>query len=108
MFIQEDEFSISKLRITEAQFNNGMEMLNTLDGGNSLIEAATIETGRDYINDSNSKPKTGLLTSAIIGLTLINPAAGAGAAYLIGKYGEDKLTQRSIDLGKDYIKNQSK
>ena len=46
--------------------------------------------------------------SVLIGLTLINPAAGAGAAYLIGKYGEDKLTQRSIDLGKDYIKNQSK
>lgn len=31
---------------------------------------------------------------------------GIGASYLIGKYGEDKLTQRSIDIGKNYIKKQ--
>jgi hypothetical protein len=73
----------------------------------SFTEIANFGYGA-YNLTGNSKPKTGLLTYAITGLTLINPIAGAGTAYLIGKYGEDKLTQRSIDLGKDYIKNQSK
>ena len=53
----------------------------------------------------NSKPLTGLVTGAVGGLTLVNPALGLSAAYLIGKYGEDKLSQRSIDIGKRYIKN---
>ncbi|MBU1014178.1 MAG: RHS repeat-associated core domain-containing protein [Bacteroidetes bacterium] len=58
-----------------------------------------------YNMTGNSKPLTGLVTGAVGRLTLINPAAGLGAAYLIGKYGEDKLSQRSIDIGKQYIKN---
>jgi RHS repeat-associated protein len=58
-----------------------------------------------YNMTGNSKPLTGLVTGAVGALTLINPAAGLGAATLIGKYGEDKLSQRSIDIGKQYIKN---
>ncbi len=58
-----------------------------------------------YNMTGNSRPLTGLVTGAVGGLTLINPAAGLGAAYLIGKNGEDKLSQRSIDIGKQYIKN---
>jgi len=53
----------------------------------------------------NSKPKTGLITGGVGALTLVNPALGFGAAYLIGKFGEDKLSQRSIDIGKTHIKN---
>ncbi len=58
-----------------------------------------------YNMSGNSKLLTGLVTGAVGGLTLINRAAGLGAAHLIGKYGEDKLSQRSIDIGKQYIKN---
>jgi RHS repeat-associated protein len=58
-----------------------------------------------YNMTGNSKLLTGLVTGAVGGLTLINRAAGLGAAHLIGKYGEDKLSQRSIDIGKQYIKN---
>lgn len=57
-----------------------------------------------YNMTGNSKPLTGLVTGVVGLTTLINPPLGLGAAYLIGKYGEDKLTQRSIDLGKQFIK----
>ncbi len=55
-----------------------------------------------YNLTGNSKPLTGLLTVGVGLLTLSPPGLGVG--YLIGKYGEDKLTQRSIDLGKDFIR----
>ena len=58
-----------------------------------------------YNLSGNSKVKTGLITGAVGILTLANPALGLGAGYLIGKFGEDKLSQRSIDIGKQYIKN---
>ena len=57
-----------------------------------------------YNMTGNSKPLTGLVIGAVGLTTLINPPLGLGAAYLIGKYGEDKLSQRSIDLGKQFIK----
>jgi RHS repeat-associated protein len=57
-----------------------------------------------YNLTGNSKVKTGLLTGAVGGLIVANPIIGVGAAYLIGKYGEDKLTQRSIDIGKSHVK----
>lgn len=58
-----------------------------------------------YNLTGNSKVLTGLVTNYVGLSILIHPPLGLGAAYLIGKYGEDKLTQRSIDLGKQYIKN---
>jgi RHS repeat-associated protein len=58
-----------------------------------------------YNMTGNSKPLTGMVTVAVAGLTLINPGAGLGVGSLIGKFGEDRLSQRSIDLGKKYIKN---
>ena len=57
-----------------------------------------------YNLTGNSKVKTGILTGAVGILTVINPVAGAVAAYAVGAYGEDKLTQRSIDLGKSHAK----
>lgn len=57
-----------------------------------------------YNLTGNSKAKTGVLTGAVGILTAINPVAGAAAAYVIGAYGEDKLTQRSINLGKSHAK----
>jgi RHS repeat-associated protein len=57
-----------------------------------------------YNLSGNSKGITGLITGAVGALTLANPALGLGAAYLIGKFGEDKLSQISIDMGKQYIK----
>jgi len=58
-----------------------------------------------YNMTGNNKLLTGAVTGVVGGLTLINPAIGIGAAHLIGRYGEDKLSQRSIDIGKQYIKN---
>lgn len=58
-----------------------------------------------YNISGNSKGKTVLISGAIGGLTLVNPVLGLGAGYIIGKFGEDKLSQRSIDIGKQYIKN---
>jgi RHS repeat-associated protein len=58
-----------------------------------------------YNLSGNSKVKTVLITGAVGALTLANPALGLGAGYLIGKFGEDKLSQRSIDIGKQYIKD---
>jgi RHS repeat-associated protein len=57
-----------------------------------------------YNMSGNNKTLTGLVTGVVGLTTLINPPLGLGAAYLIGNYGEDKLTQRSIDLGKQFIK----
>jgi len=57
VFIQEDEFSISKLRITEAQFNNGMEMLNTLDGNGmnatDVVTESWMINNRQYDSENN-------------------------------------------------------
>ncbi|MCF2495380.1 hypothetical protein [Dyadobacter chenhuakuii] len=57
-----------------------------------------------YNLTGNSKPWAFALTVGVGLLTRVNPALGLGAAYLIGKYGEDKLSQRSIDLGKEFIR----
>jgi len=58
-----------------------------------------------YNLSGNSNPKSILIIGGVSALTLVCPVLGSGAAYLIGKYGEDKLSQRSIDIGKQYIKN---
>jgi hypothetical protein len=58
-----------------------------------------------YNMTGNNKALTGFLTAATAVATYALPGVGLGAGYLIGKYGEDKLSQRSIDLGKEYIKN---
>lgn len=54
----------------------------------------------------NNKFSTGLLTGTI-GLTIASPflVVGITAGSLIGKYGEDKLSQRSIYIGRAYKKN---
>ncbi len=52
----------------------------------------------------NNKPLTLAITGAVGWVTLVNRPLGLGSAYLIGKYGEDKLSQRSIDIGKDFIR----
>ncbi len=58
-----------------------------------------------YNLSGNSKVKTGAITVGVGILTVLNPVLGITTATLIGKYGEDKLSQRSIDIGKQYIKN---
>jgi len=58
-----------------------------------------------YNMTGNNKPLTGLVTVAVGRLTLTNPVLDLGTAYLIGKYGEDKLSQKSINFGKQFIKN---
>ena len=58
-----------------------------------------------YNLTGNSKPLTvagALVNTAVV---VANPVIGIGTARLIGKFGEDKLTQRSIDIGKSFIKN---
>jgi len=59
-----------------------------------------------YNLSGNSKIKTGIITEGVGILTVLNPPLGLRVAYLIGKYGEDKLSQRSINIGKQYIKNE--
>jgi hypothetical protein len=44
------------------------------------------------------------MTGVVGWMTLANRPIGLASAYLIGKYGEDKLSQRSIDIGKDFIR----
>lgn len=56
-----------------------------------------------YNLSGNSKPIAGIISAGVGVLVLTNPAVGLGAATLISKFGEDKLSQRSIDIGKDYI-----
>ena len=58
-----------------------------------------------YNLTGNSIPITGALTLGVGVLTLANPVMGITAATLISKFGEDKLSQRSIDLGKQFIIN---
>jgi RHS repeat-associated protein len=58
-----------------------------------------------YNMTGNNKILTGAVTGVVGGLTILNPAIGLGAAHIISRYGEDKLSQRSIDMGKQYIKN---
>ncbi|MCF0075667.1 RHS repeat-associated core domain-containing protein [Dyadobacter sp. CY261] len=48
---------------------------------------------------------TAALTLATGLLTLAQPAVGMTAGYLIGRFGEDRLSQRSIDIGKRFINN---
>jgi hypothetical protein len=57
-----------------------------------------------YNLTGNSKSLTVALTVGVGILTRMNPALGLGAAYLIGKHGEDKLSQRSINIGKEFIR----
>jgi hypothetical protein len=57
-----------------------------------------------YNLTGNSKSRITALTVGVGLLTRMNPALGLGTAYLIGKYGEDKLSQRSIDIGKEFIR----
>jgi len=59
-----------------------------------------------YNLTGNNKVLTGLLTGSVAAFSLIHPIIGGGIAYLIGKYGEDTLTQRAIDLGKQHVKTQ--
>ena len=57
-----------------------------------------------YNLTGNNKPLTAVVTAGVVYLTIVNKHVGLTTAYLIGKYGEDKLSQRSIDLGKNYAK----
>lgn len=57
-----------------------------------------------YNLSGNNKYVMGAITGAVGWMTLANRPLGVASAYLIGKYGEDKLSQRSIDIGKDFIK----
>jgi hypothetical protein len=36
---------------------------------------------------------------------MLLPPVGAAAAYWLYKHGEDPITQRSIDIGKEYIRD---
>jgi RHS repeat-associated protein len=57
-----------------------------------------------YNLSGNNKYVMGAITGAVGWMTLANKPIGIASAYLIGKYGEDKLSQQSIDIGKDFIK----
>jgi hypothetical protein len=57
-----------------------------------------------YNLSGNNKPLTLAITGVVGWMSMVNKPLGLGSAYLIGKYGEDKLSQRSIDIGKDFIK----
>jgi RHS repeat-associated protein len=83
------------------------------DAGNFAAGAVAQSSGMEpivqygfgaYNLTGNSKPLTVALTAGVVLLTRISPALGLGSAYLIGKYGEDKLSQRSINIGKDFIR----
>ena len=83
------------------------------DGGNFAAGAVAQMSGIEpivqfgygaYNLTGNNLPLTGLVTYATVFSILVNPTLGFGTAYIIGKYGEDVLTQRSIDLGKQFIK----
>jgi hypothetical protein len=83
------------------------------DAGNFTAGAVAQKSGLEpiaqfgygaYNLTGNNKLLTGAVTVFVGGLTLMNPAVGLGAAYLISKHGEDKLSQNAIDIGKQYIK----
>ena len=57
-----------------------------------------------YNLTGNNKIATGAVTIGTAWLTRISPVHGLAAAYFISRYGEDELSQRSIDLGKDFIR----
>ncbi|TAF59984.1 MAG: hypothetical protein EAZ57_09410 [Cytophagales bacterium] len=59
-----------------------------------------------YNLTGNDKILTAHITVAVVALIAWPPTTGwgLGIAYLIAEYGEDTLTQRSIDIGKEYIK----
>ena len=84
------------------------------DGGNFTAGAVAQMSGFEpiaqfgygaYNLTGNNKPLTGAITVFVGGLILSNPSIGLGVASFISKYGEDKLSQKAIDIGKKYIKN---
>jgi|GEM_PF-2397721 len=84
------------------------------DAGNFAAGAVAQKSGIEpivqfgygaYNLTGNNKLRTGVLTLGV-GITIMaNPMIGLTTGYLIGKYGEDILSQRSIDIGKQFIKN---
>ena len=59
-----------------------------------------------YNLSGNNALTTGLITAGQAIFVLLNPAVGLTTSQLISLFGEDKLSQRSIDLGKQHIKRQ--
>jgi RHS repeat-associated protein len=57
-----------------------------------------------YNLSGNNKYIMGAMTGVVGWITLANRPIGLASAYFIGKYGKDKLSQRSIDIGKDFIR----
>lgn len=57
-----------------------------------------------YNLTGNSKPWTVALSIGVGFLSTFSPGLGLNTAYLVGKYGEDKLSQRSIDIGKEFVR----
>jgi len=92
----------------------GNKYASPRDAGNFVAGAVAQMSGIEpiaqfgygaYNLTGNSKPLTLGLTLGVGVLTLANPALGLTAAGLISKFGEDKLSQFSIDLGKQFILN---
>lgn len=61
-----------------------------------------------YNLSGNNKTLTGMITYVVGTMSFVNPSIGLTAGFIIGRYGEDKLSQRSIDIGKQFIKNKNK
>jgi RHS repeat-associated protein len=57
-----------------------------------------------YNMSGNNKGKTGGIVGLNGAISAVNPPAGALGAVLIRAFGEDKLSRRSIKLGRDYYK----
>ena len=102
-----------KTKVSNGSLLNG-KYASPRDAGNFAAGAVAQMSGIEpiaqfgygaYNLTGNSKPITGALTLGVGVLTLANPALGITAATLISKFGEDKLSQRSIDLGKEFIRN---
>ncbi len=79
------------------------------DAGNYAAGAVAVQSGIEpvvqfgfaaYNMTGNSKLLTGIVTGAV-GL---NPSGGGVVGLLISKFGEDELSQRSIDIGKQHFK----
>jgi hypothetical protein len=84
------------------------------DAGNFAAGAVAESSGLEsiaqygygaYNLSGNNKIVTGIITYGIAALSTINPFGSQAAFNSIAKFGEDKLTQRSINLGKEHVKN---
>jgi len=72
----------------------------------SIVPTGIVDMGFGAYNmTGNSKLGTGIITSVVGVATVFVPPLGIGAGYLIGRYGEDKLSRAGIVAGQNYQRN---